>query len=183
VLQIALEAGFSTDETFTRAFTRQFGINPSGFRRVLRTYRMYADDEMGRDTFAGFTDDTPLTLRRTMRREPVTVEITPPRHLLFIRHSGYGNLLAKGQSFLGLWDGLFEYADANGIEYSPELLVGITHDDPYVTDEHRIRFDACLPVGEPTKTSYPIGYRYQKPRLCVARRHLGGMEEWELSKA
>lgn len=177
VLQIALEAGFKTHETFTRAFARRFGINPSEFRGVLRAYRESAFEEMGSRTFAGFTEDTPLTLRFDMRRESVTVEKTPPRHLLFIRHYGYENLLAGRRTFLSLWDELFEYADAHGLEYSPELLVGITHDDPYVTDEDRIRFDACVPVSGPLNVSYPFGYRYQERGLCVARRHFGGMEE------
>lgn len=177
VLQIALEAGFKTHETFTRAFTRRFGINPSEFRGVLRAYRESVSDAMGSRTFAGFTEETPLTLRFDMRREPVTVEKTPPLHLVLIRHYGYENLLAGKRTFLSLWDELFEYADAHDLEYSPELLVGITHDDPYVTDERKIRFDACLPVSGPMNVSHPIGYRYQEPGLCVARRHFGGMEE------
>src|SRR5688572_30044329 len=32
ILQIALEAGFKTHESFTRAFERQFGITPSAYR-------------------------------------------------------------------------------------------------------------------------------------------------------
>lgn len=177
VLQIALEAGFKTHETFTRAFTRQFDISPSEFRGVLRAYRESVSDAMGSRTFDGFTEETPLTLRFTMRKEPVTVEKTPPRHLILIRHYGYENLLGGKRKFLSLWDHLFEYADANDLEYSPDLLIGITHDDPYVTDERKIRFDACLPVSRPMDVSHPIGYRYQEPGLCVARRHFGGMEE------
>lgn len=177
VLQIALEAGFKTHETFTRAFARRFGINPSQFRGVLRAYRESVAEAMASRIFAGFTEETPLTLRFDMRRESLTVEKTPPRHLLLIRHYGYENLLAGRRTFLSLWDELFEYADAHDLEYSPELLVGITHDDPYVTDECRIRFDACLPVSGPLDVSHPIGYRYQEPALCVARRHFGGLEE------
>jgi AraC family transcriptional regulator len=176
VLQIALEAGFTTHETFTRAFARRFGIHPSEFRSVLRAYRDAVSDAMGSRTFAGFTDETPLTLRFDMRKEAVTVVTVPSRHLLLVRHYGYENLLGE-RTFLGLWDELFDYAHAHGLEYSPELLVGITHDDPYVTDDHRIRFDACLPVSGALKVSHPIGYRYHQPGLCVARTHSGGMEE------
>ena len=32
ILQIALDAGFKTHESFTRAFQRQFGITPNEFR-------------------------------------------------------------------------------------------------------------------------------------------------------
>jgi AraC family transcriptional regulator len=177
VLQIALQAGFKTNETFTRAFTRRFGINPSEFRGVLRAYREGMWDAMGSATFDGFTEETPLTLRFNMHKEPVTVEKTPPIHLIFVRHDGYENLLADQREFLGLWDELFAYADAQNIEYSPEMLVGITHDDPYVTDERKIRFDAGLSVSGPMNVSHPIGYRHIPAGLCVVRRHFGEMEE------
>jgi AraC family transcriptional regulator len=177
VLEIALQAGFKTNETFTRAFTRRFEINPSDFRGVLKAYREGVCDAMGSATFAGFTAETPLTLRFNMEKEPVTVETTPPLHLLFVRHHGYESLLADQQSFIGLWDELFAYADQHDIDYSPEMLVGITHDDPYVTDERRIRFDAGVLVSGPITARHPIGYRYLPPGLCVVRRHFGGMEE------
>ncbi|SFS14185.1 AraC family transcriptional regulator [Microbacterium sp. cf046] len=177
VLRIALESGYATHETFTRAFVRQFDMSPSEFRSVLREYRECVDDAMGSVTFEGFTEHTPLTLRFDLRKDPVTVERTPARHLLFVRHHGYEDLVAPGRPFLSLWDGLFAYADANRIAYSPDVLVGIAHDDPYVTEERRIRFDACLQVGEPMTAQHPVDYRFMPAGLCVARRHCGGLEE------
>lgn len=177
VLRIALESGFATPETFTRAFVRRFDIRPSEFRTVMRAYREHVEIAMGSRTFAGFTDETPLTLRFDLVKDPVTVARTPPRHLLFVRYHGFEHLLAGGRGFLSLWDRLFAYADAHGIEYAPELLVGITHDDPYVTDEPKIRFDACLPVAGRVVADHPVGYRYLPPDLCVVRRHTGGLEE------
>ncbi|MET1089531.1 MAG: GyrI-like domain-containing protein [Arthrobacter sp.] len=132
---------------------------------------------MGSQTFAGFTKETPLTLRFDPQKEPVTVERTPARHLIFVRHTGYETLMAGRDSFLDLWDELFAYADGHGLTYSAELLAGITHDDPYVTDEHNIRFDACLPVSGPVSVDHPVSYRFQPAGVCVARRHSGGLEE------
>lgn len=178
VLDIALASGFATHETFTRAFVHRFGISPSEFRSVVLAYRQHVGIAMGSRTFAGFTDDTPLTLRFDVGTDdPVAVERTPPRHLLFVRHYGFERLLVGRPTFLSLWDDLFAYADAHGIEYSPALVIGITHDDPYVTDDDKIRFDACLPVAAPIPTTYPIGCRYLPPSLCVKRRHTGGLEE------
>ncbi|TFD31139.1 AraC family transcriptional regulator [Cryobacterium cryoconiti] len=177
VLEIALDAGFATNETFTRAFIRQFGLGPAEFRAVLRGYRAVADELLGSRTFDEFTDETPLTLRFDMHKTPVTVEHTPGRHLLVVRHHGYEHLLAPGQPFLSLWDDLFAYAAARGIDYSLDTLVAITHDDPYVTEDSHIRFDACIEVAAPMHASYPVAYRWMPPRLSVARRHGGGLEE------
>jgi AraC family transcriptional regulator len=177
VLQIAFEAGFKTHETFTRAFTRQFEINPSEFRRVLKEYRQTVDDDMASKTYEGFTDETPLTLRFNMQKEPVSVERVTSQHVIVTRHNGYETLLSGKDSFLDLWQELFDYAEEHGLTYSRDRLIGITHDDPYVSPEDKIRFDACLPVSGPVKVSHPIGYRTIQPGLCVVRRHFGGMEE------
>ena len=123
VLQIALESGFATHETFTRAFIRQFGISPSEFRRVLREFREAVDDAMETVTFAGYTDDTPLILRFDMQKEPVSVERTPERQLIFVRHAGYESLPERRDSFFGLWDELFAYADRQG----HRVLAGRAH--------------------------------------------------------
>jgi AraC family transcriptional regulator len=177
VLQIALDAGFKTHETFTRAFTRQFDIHPSKFREVLKEYRACVDETMTQHSYEGFTSETPLTLRFNMRKEALSVERMPAQHLIFIRYKGYEGLLAESQTFLDLWTPLFEFAERRGLHYSQEKLIGITHDDPYVSSDSNIRFDACLPISEPVAGSHPVGYRLLQPGLCVARRHFGGMEE------
>lgn len=177
VLRVALESGFATHETFTRAFVRRFDVSPSEFRSLLRSYRAHAEAAMGSRTFDGFTQETPLTLRFDLNKTVVTVQRTPARHLLFRRYYGYERLLDGRKDFLGLWDELLAYADSREISYVPETLIGITHDDPYVTEEDRIRFDACLSIAGPVEVEYPLGYRYLPSDLCVVRRHTGGLEE------
>jgi AraC family transcriptional regulator len=177
VLQIALDSGFASHETFTRAFVRQFDISPSEFRTMLDGYRAAVGDFQESQTFAGFTEETPLTLRFEMDRAQIAVERTPARHLVFVRHHGYEHLLAPGQPFLTLWDQLFAYAAEQRIEYKPDSLVTVTPDDPFVTDDPRTRFDTCVEVNGPLHTTYPVAYRLLPPRLCVVRRHNGGLEE------
>lgn len=177
VLRIALDSGFSSNETFTRAFVRRFDISPSEFRAVLREYRRVVGDLLGSATFAGFTEDTPLTLRFDMQQHPVTVVRSPARHLLFARHHGYERLLAPGEAREGLWADALAYADAHRIDYAAHTLLAITHDDPYVTDDQRIRFDACIEVSGPVAVAYPFAYRRLPSRLCVVRTHTGGLEE------
>ena len=92
VLDIALESGFTTPETFTRAFVRRFELSPSEYRRMVRSYREYADVARQSRTFEGFTAETPLTLRFDLDAAPVWVERTSELHLLALRHRGYGGL-------------------------------------------------------------------------------------------
>lgn len=177
VLRIAVDSGFSSNETFTRAFVRRFGVSPSEFRSVLKEYREIVGDLLASETFEGFTHETPLTLRFDMQKHPVSVVRTPERHVLFVRHHGYERLLAPGERLERLWDRPIAYAEAHGIAFDRGILIGITHDDPYVTDESHMRYDAGIEVAGPVAPDHPVTYRRLPPRLCVVRRHTGGLEE------
>ena len=63
--------------------------------------------------------------------------------------------------------------------YEREELIGICHDDPYVTAEDKIRFDACLAVEGSSETTEDIGRRRLPEAACVVRRHFKGFEEIE----
>lgn len=177
VLLLAVEAGFASHETFSRAFQRHFGMSPTAFRAALREYRAIARSHLASRTVAGFTDDTPFTLRFDLQAEPLAVEVMPARHLLCLRHEGYDFGSADPSGFFARWDPLVEYAELNGIPYSPDTLIGIAHDDPYVTDESHLRFDACVVIDGPVDVGYPLSYRALPAGLCVTRRHAGGAEE------
>ena len=177
VLHIALESGFATPETFTRAFSRSFEISPSEYRRMLRSYREYADVDQPIKTFeGGFTDETPLTLRFDLDAAPVWVERTPERHLLVVRHTGYVGL-GIGYSSIEPWKKVRAIAEVSGIAHLSDRLVGITRDDPYVVDDEQVRFDAALQIDAPIDPPYPFTYRWMPAQLCVAHRHTGGAEE------
>lgn len=176
VLHIALESGFATPETFTRAFVQRFEISPSEYRRMLRAYREHADLAQQSTTFVGFAEETPLTLRYDLDAVPVRVESTPERHLLVLRHRGY-NGLGIGHPSVEPWQQLRAFAIEHGIAHSSDLLVGITPDDPYVVDNEQIRFDAGIPIAAPIDPPHPFTYRQMPAQVCVAHRHTGGAEQ------
>jgi len=176
VLDIALESGFATSETFTRAFIRRFEISPSEYRRMLRSYREYADMAQQSKVFEGFTDETPLTLHFDLDAAPVWVERTPERHLLVLRHRGYDGL-GIGHASIDLWKQVRDFAIASGIAHASDRVVGIARDDPYVVDNEQIRFDAGLEIAGPIDPPHPYTYRWMPAQLCVAHRHTGGAEQ------
>lgn len=176
VLDIALESGFATPETFTRAFVRRFELSPSEYRGMVRAYREYVDVAQKSKTFEGFAAETPLTLRFDLDAAPVWVERTPEWHLLVLRHRGYGGL-GIGHPSLEPWRRLREFATEGGIPHELDRLVGITRDDPYVVDDDQIRFDAALLIPGPIDPPRPFTYRTMPAQLCVVHRHTGGAEQ------
>jgi AraC family transcriptional regulator len=178
VLDIALQAGFQTHESFTRAFTQQFDMNPSELRALLREFRDCVDDALGTYTFAGFSLESPLKLRKERRVEPITLETLPEQPVIFKRYQGpYDELLGEKRHFSDLWAELLRYAEVQGLGSAEPRLIGICHDDPYVAEPGHVRFDACLAVDGPLEVRHPIGYRALPGGLCVGRRHYNGFEE------
>ncbi|WP_437736114.1 AraC family transcriptional regulator [Sorangium sp. So ce1335] len=118
VIEIALEAGFEAHEAFTRAFSSQFGVSPSDYRRAHARAASHAPVS------------PPPSFARVETREPVAV--------LALRHVGaYSDVGAT-------WSALHAAASSRGLAGD---AYGLCHDDPEVTDPSRFRYDACLAVG------------------------------------
>lgn len=123
ILDLALEAGYESHEAFTRAFADRFGAPPSVFRaqpaRRLTAWQ-------------------PTSLARP----PVAVRVVeqPAIPVVFMRRIGsYAHVHA-------LWAELMGWAARVGA-FGPQY--GLCPDDPEVTDEAQLRFDACLAVDAP----------------------------------
>jgi AraC family transcriptional regulator len=124
VLDVALDCGFRSHETFTRAFRRRFGTSPRDYREsrahVERPPAIAAEEQ-----------GTGCAVSRTK-----IVELEDMR-VAFVRHVGpYEQVPAD------LWDGLVVRSRG------PSVLLGIVHDAPGITPPERCRFDAAVKVSE-----------------------------------
>jgi AraC family transcriptional regulator len=134
IIQIALQAGFETHESFTRAFGDMFGVPPSAYRNssTLDGGSGYQPPEYG---------------------EPPAVDLQdlPPLQLLFLRHVGpYAQVGA-------VWMRLMTWAGMRGLLGPGMKLIGIVHDDPDVTPEGKIRYDAAVTVSRPVQAEGDFG--------------------------
>lgn len=120
ILGLALDAGYESHEAFTRAFVDRFGAPPSVFRaqpaRRLAAWQPVLD-----------------------ARPPVAVRVEQVAAIpvVFMRARGsYAHVHA-------LWARLMQWSAQAGL-VGPQY--GVCPDDPEVTAEDLLRFDACLAV-------------------------------------
>lgn len=140
ILDIALDCGFASHETFSRAFCRRFRVTPQTFRRKGRLPAANEQEAPQRVNAA-----TPTSLSSTV------VRTLHPMSLAFIRHTGPYEAVP-----LTLWDTLLEWARRRDMR-PPYVLLGIALDAPGLTAPENLRFDAAIRVPGEFRSEKRIG--------------------------
>jgi AraC family transcriptional regulator len=172
ILHVALDAGFKTHESFTRAFTRQFHITPNEFR----TNYLRASRERKKQAQPKYIADYPVKTEPASRQ--VRLEHVRPIIVAFVRHVGpYDKLLDKESPMSVLWDELFEWGNANKLINADSLLIGIPQDDPSITPPEKQRFDVCVQIPEFRNPSGHIGCQTISAGMFGVGRHYGSFDD------
>ena len=178
ILKIAMEAGFKTHESFTRAFEKRFGITPMAYRSDF----LRASQERKRQLQPRYLTEYQQRnesglLSNGSTAKQVRLEKTRPIILAFVRHIGpYDKLLEKDSPLSTLWDELFQWGNANKLINSDSLLIGIPQDDPTITPLEKQRFDICVQIPEFRNPSGPIGCQTISAGLFAVGRHYGSFD-------
>lgn len=139
VVQVALGAGFGTHEAFTRAFRSAFGQSPTQYRRLhagevtLKPRRRvhYRPDSLR---------DFPLH-PLTSRAMKVQIVHQPALRVAFVRNVGPYHTVGRA------WDRICTELGRRGLLGAGARFIGVSYDDPTVTEPAKIRYDACITVG------------------------------------
>jgi AraC family transcriptional regulator len=141
--QIACDNGYENHETFTRAFKKYFQLTPQEYRDAIQqiTIRKQSDYQ-----------NKDIDLEKLNIGKPI-IKYLPDLHLAYIRHTGSYDKVASSFQRLMLWA-----ATHLILKFKPTTL-GIIHDNPDLTDEEKIRFDACMIISKEVKPKGEIGYK------------------------
>lgn len=124
VTEIAMATGFDTPAAFSKAFRCHFGQTPSEFRDAGAPTR--------------HTPGSPTLSKELPTVKPEIKQIAE-KEVLFVRRSGpYADAAAAA------WGALMGSAYQRKIITAETEQIGISHDDPEITPESRIRYDACI---------------------------------------
>jgi AraC family transcriptional regulator len=161
VLDIALECGFQSHETFLRAFRRRFGRAPSDYREWVRG-QLAAWNDNGLEDCAEGTPTCEISATKVISLRPV--------HLAFRRHLGPYDSVPES-----LFDDLEAWAARRQLP-GPPVWMGIGHDAPGTTPPERLRFDAALVVTGPFDPEGEIGYQLLPGGPFAVTTHAGPYE-------
>ena len=156
--QIAYDCGYSSPETFMRAFKSFFSVTPSVFREGTRQEIAQKEIVYQETSF------------ETLHVKPPTIVESPDLHLAYLRQ--FGSYDQMDQSFRQLFSWASEHL---ALKQQPEIM-GIVHDNPDLTEEENLRFDACIVVPQAIQASGAIGYKKIKGGKFAVFRYKGAFE-------
>ncbi len=156
ILDVALDCGFRSHETFTRAFRRRFGLSPRDYRR-----HGLPGERRGRRRAPPATVDLAYALSAT--RVVVLADV----HVAFVRHVGPYESVDDG-----LWAELSDWARRRRLP-EPHVLMGIGHDAPGITPPEKLRFDAALRVPAEFAARGRIGHQIVEGGAFAFTTHVG----------
>ncbi|TGL20072.1 helix-turn-helix domain-containing protein [Leptospira yanagawae] len=176
VIEIALEAGFQSQEAFTKAFKRVLGLTPSEFRK-----RYQKQKKNSKSNF--------LTLPEGVSKHGFQMKTISSFSIVYVRHIGnYEELpgpileakeVKQIQTLLVQWNS----------SWTKHKWIGICQDDPEISPKGKIRFDLGItmgPIPKPLPSGFGLqtitGGRYLQIRYQGKYESLPNIYDWILNE-
>lgn len=184
VTRIAFDSGYETHESFTRAFSDHFGCPPSVFRNNHRNLQLSKAPSGVHYSPDGVVEE--IHMAESVTNIDVKIKQIDTMRVAFVRHTGAYNEVGVA------WDTLCNWAGPKGL-LGNEPFVAVSYDDPGITPEEKLRYDACIVVDETVKPEGEVGvqdigggkyavYRHEGPYHKLSESYALLCGEWLLNQ-
>lgn len=172
VTHAAFDAGYETVESFSRAFKKMLGCSPSAYpeKHFSKLYEKLPGSVHYRP------DVVDIGLEHTVQEETsmdVKIMEIEQIRIAFVRHTG--PYIECGPA----WQTLCDWAGPKGLLGADTKFIGISHDDPTVTPPEKLRFDACINVGDEIEAQGEVGIQSIPGGKYLLTTHKGPYEKLE----
>lgn len=161
---IALDCGFSSPSTFSRAFQASYGLSPSGYRKGGET----KNSKICKEGATGIRYVLPMSEEERRAAFPVHVMDFPERDVTYIRVTQ----ASKMERVLAGFKAMVDWAKSQP-GYAQGVLFGMSADDPHVTPPHLYRYEVCFVAAGPFALAEGMS-RLTMPAMRYAVIHVSG---------
>lgn len=158
--EIAYDCGYNSPEIFNRAFKAFFSTTPMRFRNNSKKETTIKKNLYNNISF----DALNITKPEIIEKESM--------NLAYIRH--FGSYETIDSSF----EQLLSWATTNLLLKTPHSTIGIVHDNPEITEEANLRFDACIIISKEIQPQGAIGYKKIKGGKFAVFKYKGPFESF-----
>lgn len=169
ITDIALACGFASSASFARAFRAAFHVSASMWRagachgvadaaRSRRPMEALLGYAVLSERLEPITRRPQWVVRLDATAEPVLIETRamPDLHVAYVRY--VGRYQGMAEVFAGLFSKLARWAGPRGLlRDAGARWLAVYHDDPEITDDHKLRTSVCLTVPPDTPASGEVG--------------------------
>ena len=155
ITQIAMDAGFSTLQSFSRAFSKHFESSPKLFR---------ATNQWGFFRQAEYPGLEKTQYTRTIKRFPgftkqnVQIEMRPGYRVAYVRNLGPYFGLDRGITETALR--LEHWARRNNLWQHKNNFIGLCPSNAQLTPGNLCIYDTCIPVGDSITEDDTVSIQY-----------------------
>jgi AraC family transcriptional regulator len=162
--EIALDCGFSSSATFSRAFRSGYDTSPSQFRKSGEIKK----SKICKDLFSAQEYLLLMSAEEKRAAFPVRLIDVPERQVAYIRVTNAFEM----ERVLAALKTMIEWAKSQGI-FSEGILFGMSVDDPHVTPKHLYRYEVCFATSLPFECMEGIS-KLSMPAMRYAATRVSG---------
>jgi len=171
ITQIGLECGFTSSSAFARAFREKYGISASSWRAggytefsknsttKSKEHQLSGNIRQDFVVYPSYTQHKQIwrvEMKKGTMKTDIEVKEMPEITVAYVRH--IGPYKANPDVFQNLFNRLMMWAGPRGLMSQPDLKVMcIYYDDPEITEDSKLRVDACISVPKNTKVDGEVG--------------------------
>jgi AraC family transcriptional regulator len=160
ISDIAFKVGYENPSSFNKAFKKRYGISPVEFRK---NNDFIIEKESSKIRFNAMENLKNLV--------PQIKEIKTKK-VVYARAIGdYNTGATKAWNLVG------EFAKRKKLYGFKTEFIGISHDDPNITEPEKLRYDACITVSQEITPEGEIGFREIEGGKFAVFTHLGSYEK------
>lgn len=138
ITEIAMLCGFGSISTFNDQFKKKYDCSPRQYREKKDSKNPAIHSNKPEDSPSEMLHNEDNSFLRSIWNMNVSIEQFPEYSIAYSRHRG--SYLKTGEN----WAKLLRWVSNENLFASNPLFIGISHDDPAITEEAQCRHDACV---------------------------------------